>query len=203
MNVYDFDKTIYDGDSTADFIMMCLKKRPYLSFRFMRCGITFAGFKAGKVSKTDFKEVMYRFLRDIKDIDDLVEEFWDKNISKIKKFYINNQKEDDVIISASPEFLLKDICARLGIRYLIASKIDRYTGCCLGVNCYGAEKVRRFYKEILNTALPEDLSYDFKNKKTLPIDEFYSDSLSDSPLAKIAKTAYLVDGEKLKAWPET
>lgn len=26
MNVYDFDKTIYDGDSTADFYMFSLKR---------------------------------------------------------------------------------------------------------------------------------------------------------------------------------
>ena len=28
MNVYDFDKTIYDGDSTIDFYFYCLKKHP-------------------------------------------------------------------------------------------------------------------------------------------------------------------------------
>ena len=26
MNVYDFDKTIYDGDSTADFYLFSLKR---------------------------------------------------------------------------------------------------------------------------------------------------------------------------------
>ena len=26
MNVYDFDKTIYDGDSTAAFIKYCIKR---------------------------------------------------------------------------------------------------------------------------------------------------------------------------------
>ena len=26
MNVYDFDKTIYYGDSTADFYLFCLKR---------------------------------------------------------------------------------------------------------------------------------------------------------------------------------
>ena len=86
MNVYDFDKTIYDGDSTEDFIIMCLKKQPRLIFRFMRCGISFAAYRTGLVSKTAFKEVMYRFLRDIDDIDDYVQEFWDSHIKKIKKF---------------------------------------------------------------------------------------------------------------------
>lgn len=189
MNVYDFDKTIYDGDSTEDFIIMCLKKQPCLIFRFMRCGITFAGYRAGVVSKTAFKEVMYRFLRDIDDIDDYVQEFWDSHIKKIKKFYIANQKSDDIIISASPEFLLRDACQRLGIRHLTASKIDKCTGCCLGINCYGEEKVRRFYAE-------------YSNGGTEPpsIDEFYSDSVSDAPLARLAKRAFIVVGEKTLPW---
>ena len=30
MNVYDFDKTIYDGDSTVDFFFFSLKRNPVL-----------------------------------------------------------------------------------------------------------------------------------------------------------------------------
>ena len=30
MNVYDFDGTIYDGDSTLDFWYFCLKKHPQI-----------------------------------------------------------------------------------------------------------------------------------------------------------------------------
>ena len=189
MNVYDFDKTIYDGDSTEDFIIMCLKKQPRLIFRFIRCGISFAAYRTGLVSKTAFKEVMYRFLRDIDNIDDYVQEFWDSHIKKIKKFYIANQKADDVIISASPEFLLRDVCQRLGIKHLIASKIDKYTGCCLGINCFGEEKVRRFYTQ-----------YSSEHGRIPQIDEFYSDSLSDAPLAKLAKHAYIVVGEDTVLW---
>lgn len=42
MNVYDFDKTIYDGDSTADFYIFSLKRHkkfyclpPHLSVLFL------------------------------------------------------------------------------------------------------------------------------------------------------------------------
>ena len=63
MNAYDFDKTIYDGDSTADFYMFCLKKHksiillaPSLLCAFCRFYI----FRGG--TKTEFKEKMYRFL---------------------------------------------------------------------------------------------------------------------------------------------
>ena len=64
MNVYDFDKTIYGGDSTADFYLFSLKRHkkilllaPSLFGAFLK----FYLFKKG--SKTDFKQVMYRFLK--------------------------------------------------------------------------------------------------------------------------------------------
>ena len=184
MNAYDFDKTIYDGDSTADFYIFSLKRHkkiitlaPSLLGAFVR----FYVFKKG--TKTEFKEVMYRFLR-FCDIEKDVEDFWNKNQSKIKKFYINQQKSDDVIISASPQFLLTPICNKLDIKHLIASNVDKKSGKYSGINCHGKEKVRRFY-EI------------FKDGK---IDEFYSDSYSDTPLAEIAKKAFIVKKDNISNW---
>lgn len=185
MNAYDFDKTIYDGDSTADFYLFALKRHkkivtlaPSLLVAFLK----FYLFKKG--TKTDFKEVMYRFLR-FCDIQKDLNHFWDINKHKIKRFYIENQKTDDVIISASPEFLLRPICNDLGINNLIASCVDSKTGKYTGINCHGKEKVRRFY-EVFD--------------KETQVDEFYSDSYSDTPMAEIAKKAYLVKKDKLSDW---
>ena len=114
-------------------------------------------------------------------------DFWIDGQKKIKEFYIKTQKEDDVVISASPTFILDKICEILGIKHLLATEVDMKTGKIVGENCYGEEKVRRFYGD----------GYEEGS-----IEEFYSDSLSDSPLAEIAKTAYIVQGEKLIPWNE-
>lgn len=184
MNAYDFDKTIYNGDSTADFYLFCLKK--HRSILLLTPSLLCAFFKYyvfKKGTKTEFKETMYRFLTKCNTEND-VAEFWDKNCGKIKDFYINQKQDDDVIISASPEFLLNPICKKLGIKHLIASKVDCKSGKYSGVNCHGEEKVRRFYEK-------------FKNGE---IDEFYSDSLSDTPIAEISKKAFIVDGNKITEW---
>lgn len=183
MNVYDFDDTIYRGDSTSDFIKWCVKKKPSLALHHTKTGICFCAYKAKLVDKTYFKEKMYGFLQHIPDIDEWVEEFWDQHIRNIKSWYLNHKKPDDVIISASPEFLLKPVCECLGIKNLMASKVDKHTGFYLGINCFGAKKVHRFM-EIFNDN----------------IDEFYSDSLSDAPLAKLAEKAYLVKDDILIPW---
>ncbi len=183
MNVYDFDNTIYKGDSTWDFVLWCIKKKPALILSHVKTGPAFCAFKARLVSKRYFKEKMFSFLQRVPDIENWVEEFWDTHIKNIKTFYLNQQKPDDIIISASPEFLLTPICKRLGIEYLIASRVDKNTGFYKGQNCFGEEKVYRFNEELGGH-----------------IDEFYSDSLSDTPLAKLADKAFLVKDEILIPW---
>ena len=64
--------------------------------------------------------------------------------------------DSDLIISASPEFLLKPICGILGIKHLIASKVSPVDGKYTGKNCHGKEKVRRF-KQLYNEKIEEDI----------------------------------------------
>ena len=184
MNVYDFDNTIYDGDSTFDFYIFSLKRHKKIFFTtssLIKSALKYYLFKKG--TKTEFKESMYKFLRYVKYPEDL-DDFWKKHKKNIKKWYLNQKKDDDVIISASPVFLLKPICDDLGIKNLLASVVDKNTGKYTGVNCHGKEKVKVFKKY-------------FKNAK---IDKFYSDSKSDTPLAEISDKAFLVYGEKIKPW---
>lgn len=184
MNVYDFDNTIYAGDSTFDFYMFCLKRHkeilklsPNLAKEFTKFAVL------RRISKTEFKENMYSFLKYI-DLEKDLKDFWDTHKNRIKMWYYIKQRDDDVIISASPEFLLKPICKELGIKHLIASKVDPKTGKYIGINCSGEEKVRRF-EEIFGDA---------------EIDEFYSDSYSDMPLVKRARLSNRIKGENFCKW---
>lgn len=183
MNVYDFDKTIYNGDSTADFYLFSLRKHPSI-IKFLpsllRAVIRFYALKKG--SKTEMKQTMYRFLTKINPETD-IKKFWDTHEKNIKKWYLKQQKDDDLIISASPEFLLEPICERLKIKNLIASKVDVHTGRYSGINCHGEEKLRLF-NELYSGE----------------IDEFYSDSRSDDPLASISKKAFIVKKDKIEDW---
>ena len=183
-NIYDFDKTIFKFDSTKKFYFFAIKKYPKMLLCLPTQFIYFIPFSLGLLEKTKFKEKMYSAFKYIKNIDQEVELFWDKNKIYINSWYYKNQKDTDIIISASPEFLLEPICKKIGIKHLIASKVNPKTGEYTGINCYGKEKVKRLEKEF-----PETF-----------INEFYSDSYSDEPLAKLAQKSYLVSGEKLYNW---
>lgn len=185
MNAYDFDKTIYDGDSTIDFYFYCLKRYPNILVCLPRQLMGAINYKIGRIEKTKFKEEFYCFLQKIENIEFEVSCFWDKNEQKIKAWYIDKQKEDDLIISASPYFLLIEICKRLGVSNVIASRVDKNSGKYDGLNCYGEEKARRFREAFGNEII---------------LHEFYSDSESDFPLLSMACSPFIVKKNKIIKW---
>lgn len=177
MNVYDFDKTIYRGDSTIDFYLWCLKRKPLIIFLLPIQFWGFLMYKIGIKDKAYFKEKFYVFLRFINVSNFLINKFWNEKINGICYWYIKKKQKSDVIITASPEFLIYPLKEKLDVGDVIASIVDSKTGKLLSKNCYGEEKVVRFKKL-------------YKNKK---INNFYSDSKSDLPMAKIAKKSFLVN----------
>lgn len=179
MNVYDFDETIYHGDSTRDFYFFCLRNYPKIAIYLPKQGYYAIKFGLKIMPKTQFKEKFYSFLKSVPDIDSAVEKFWQSHEKNLKGWYIKQKRRDDLIISASPEFLLKPICDKLEIK-LIASRVDKFSGKTEGENCWGEEKVKRF-----NAAGGGE------------VEEFYSDSYSDTPLALLAKKAFLVKDNEI------
>ena len=67
---------------------------------------------------------------------------------------------------------------------MMATRVDTKTGLFNGENCIGEEKVVRF-----NERYPGE-----------EIDEFYSDRYVDTPVARVAKKAIMVKGDKLTPW---
>lgn len=185
MNTYDFDKTIFEVDSSFLFFKFSFKRHPAAVMKTLpKLAALGIGHALGKTETKRVKQQAFSFLKDIDDIDRDVIDFWNENWGKIGKWYLEQKREDDVIISASPEFLLSPMAERLGVR-LIATKMDKETGLISGLNCHDSEKVRRFGEEY-----PNDIS-----------ENFYSDSLSDTPMAEISQKAFLIRRGTIKPWP--
>jgi len=110
-----------------------------------------------------------------------VTKFWDKHIKKIKSWYYEQQCEDDIVISASPSYIVEEACKRIGVK-CIATPVDIKTSRVIGGNhCYGKAKPDFYRAQFGET----------------PLETFYSDSLSDTPMFKLAKRGYLVKGGKI------
>ncbi len=186
MNVYDFDKTIYRKDSGIMFYLWCLRRHPRIARRWPYMLWATVRYQTGRIDAARHREAMFSYLNDLKDAPDEVERFWQAQIGQVHGWYLRQRNEDDVIVSASPRFLVEPAARRLGVQGVLASPMDIATGRYTGPRCHGAGKVNYF-------------------RETFPgaeVDAFYSDSLKDSPMAALAKRAYLVRGESLAGWPE-
>lgn len=184
INAYDFDETIYDGDSSVDFYLYCLKRKPSIII-MAPIQIYGALLYFLKIKNKDFmKERIFSFLKMIKNIDEYIEDFWIKHKKNIKEWYLKQKKKTDVIISASPEFLLKPLEKELGVERIIATKVNKYTGKFESRNCHDYQKIKRYEAEM---------------RRKNDIKRFYSDSIkSDKAMFEYALEAYLVKKNKIE-----
>lgn len=186
MQIFDFDGTLYDGDSTVDFFRYALRKRP--ACLLAAPSIVAAGLSYGlkRIPLERFKGRFYRFLRRAGDVEGLVQDFWEGHWRKVKPEVAALVQPGDVVASASPAFLLGPACERLGVR-LIASEVDPATGRLLGPNCRDHEKARRLRAAGLEGK----------------IDVFYTDSTADAPCVAMAKRGVLVRGRQMGDYPSS
>ena len=185
MNVFDFDKTIYHVDSTFGFFRYAMRKKPSLR-RYLpkvAAGAFLYFLHIGNRDKA--KGLFMSYFEGLEDLS-LIEQYWDEHISGIYPWYLQMQQEDDLVISASAEQIVGPACRRIGIKNLIATQMDPSTGKLLAGNCKGQQKVEEF-RRVYGDA---------------EIDRFYSDSLSDTPLARLAKKSFLIVKGKPVPWPE-
>ncbi len=185
MNVYDFDNTIYDGETLVDFISYYIKtdrriwkyvpkllyiyfKDTFHLFTVEQALNAYAGFLEGYYVKVDI-------------IEEDVKKFWDKNESKIKPWYNKVRRDDDIIVSGTTDFILDEIMKRMGIKNYVGSSIDKKTGKFERL-CFLENKVKIF-KEVFGDA---------------HIDNFYTDSMNDKAMMDISDHVFFVTGDRIE-----
>lgn len=181
MDVYDFDRTVYQGDASVDFWWHCFRRGRISVFRLFPLVRDFLLCLVGRKGRKEWKESFFSFLADLDDVEAEVGAFWAAHLKKTAPWFPLRRGVDLLVVSASPRFLLDGFCRPAGIS-LIATEMDERTGRIAGENCRGAEKLRRFRSEYPGQG----------------IDRFYSDSLSDAPLALVADESFLVDGSRIE-----
>lgn len=184
VNVYDFDNTIYDGETLVDFILYYIKTDrkiwkyvPKLIIIAIKDALHLFTVEQAIEAYASFLEGYYVNLGDTTQN---VIKFWDKNEKKIKPWYAKVQKESDIIVSGSTDFILDEIMKRMGIKHYIGSSIDKETGKFIRL-CFLENKVKAFYE-----------IYPDRH-----IENFYTDSMNDKAMMDIADNVYLVKKNKI------
>ncbi|MBQ7542309.1 MAG: haloacid dehalogenase-like hydrolase [Clostridia bacterium] len=186
MNVFDFDNTIYDGESCFDLFLFYIRRDPGLLRLLPEVLRAFAKYKRGLVTAEaflhEYASLAEEKLRQIPDIEGDMRLFWDRHMRKIKPFYAALRQADDVIVTAAPDFSMREVCRRLGVRHCLATRVDPETCEILHFN------LRERKIESFRAAYPDGR-----------IDKFYTDSpKNDAPLIAMAREAYVVRGRKIR-----
>ncbi len=181
MNIYDFDGTIYNGDSCRDIVKYGLMKHPFITLKALKKAKKLnKEYQNSLVSFERVKETMLSFIFEIPNYPKFINKFVLSHMKKIKPFYNSRKTQNDVIASASYELWISVFARNLGIKYVIATRTD-FEGHILGKNCKGVEKVNRIRQVFPNAT----------------ISCTYSDSSADIPLLEMSNVAYVVEGNKL------
>lgn len=197
--IFDIDYTITRKETLMEFFKYIVSK-DIKNIRFLPRAL-YSGLMYG-IKVYDEKRVKECFLKFIENIEEeelakLTKSFYDERLSTIlykdavdmiKK--LKNEGYMVVLISASPEFYVKEFYAIKEVDLILGTKFTFEGGKFIrkmsGKNCKGEEKVRR-----LNEVLKEkNIEVDFKNSY------MFSDSLSDKPLLDLVGNPYLINYKK-------
>lgn len=211
MRVFDFDGTIYDGESLFDLYLFSARYDVKV-FRHLAPVLCYAAkYKLGRATLEQMEhgvgEVARRYLRDLstsKGVDALrvsalndaaraglgSDDLTGGLKSLVNAFWDRNMRKikpwyeprpDDVILTASFDVTVGEACRRLGVRRLIASTIDPATFEVTYLN-FNTNKPKRL-REVLGAGAV--------------IDEFYTDSAFDQPMIDMARKGFMVKGNAI------
>lgn len=184
MKVFDFDNTIYDGESAVDFFLFVLNKKKHFTKYIPLMVYALFMYKANFLSLSKVQKIAdkcsHEFVKHQDEAFELVQDFWKSYSYKLKSEILNMIDENDVIITASPNVLIQGIQNKLKTSHVICSSINMKNG-SLEFLCMAENKVKAFLERYPN----------------ITPDEFYTDSMSDAPLMKVAKKTFLVRGDKI------
>lgn len=185
MNAYDFDNTIYDGESMYDFFFLCLSKDirlfryiPEVIYRLIQYKLNHLQIEY--LVRTAEKVIASFLKRNKISLEALTDEFWQKNHHKLKSSFLAKLKQDDLIISGAPRFIIEAVQKELNTKHIICTEINPTTY-RIEFLCLKDNKVKAFLEQYPHTK----------------INQFYTDSLADVPMMKYAKETYLVKGNKI------
>ena len=184
MRVFDFDNTLYDGESPLDFYLFSIRYNPRVLLLIPPVLWHTVRYKRSKSTLEGLTRAISRYIRfylnSFSDVDALVKKFWDTHMHKIRSWY--KPEPGDVIITASFNCTMDELLRRWHGVDSICSQVDTTTNTLKYLN-FGENKVKVFRERFGEDCRP---------------DEFYSDNMVDLPMMRLATHAYLVKGNTIK-----
>ena len=179
VKVFDFDNTIYKGESSIDFSFYMIRHNKKILRYVPTILLSLAGYKLCLLKKEKLESIINDFLFGVLDgtesITAYIGQFWEDHAHKLNQKILHLVEPEDVIISASPIILIQGIREMINTENIIGTEIDLEQKKVIWFN-FGDNKVKR-YRSL------------YGNRK---IDAFYTDSYNDKDMMDIAQKVYIV-----------
>ncbi|WP_295079001.1 haloacid dehalogenase-like hydrolase [Ruminococcus sp.] len=184
MKVFDFDNTLYHGESSVDLALYMIRNNKKIILYLPKIFVNLIKYKLCLVEKKKIVAGINDFLSNVlhgkEEIFGAVDGFWEKNRCKLDRAMLGRIEQDDVIITAGPDFLINGIRDLINTDHIISSRIDADKMKVRYLN-FGDNKVKG-YKAL------------YGDKR---IDCFYTDSYNDKALMDISDKVYIVKKGRL------
>ena len=179
MNVFDFDNTIYNGESAVDYAFYMIRHNKKIIRFIPTILLSLAGYKLCLLSKEKLESIINKVFDGVMDgkvsFKDFVEPFWESHSNKLNSIILKRIKPGDVIISAGPVFLLEGITEIIKTDKIVGSELDFDKRRITWFN-FGDNKVKR-YRQLYGDNT---------------VDAFYTDSYYDKDMMMISRDVYIV-----------
>lgn len=179
MKAFDFDNTIYRGESSIDLAVYMIRTNkkiilylPMIFTNLVKYKLCMIGRKEMEIILNDFCQAV---MGDKDEAAEIIDRFWRTHAHKLNRRILKLIRPEDIIITAGPDILINGIRNRLHTDHIISSEVDLDSGRFTYLN-FKDNKVKR-YKEIYGDT---------------PIDVFYTDSYNDRALMEISNQVFLV-----------
>jgi len=185
MNVFDFDNTLYHGESSVDLALFMMRNNRRIILWLPKIFYGLFRYKLCLISRERTEELINAFMQDVlhdkEEVLGITRTFWEKHSRKLDKAMISRIQKEDVIVSAGPSFLLEAISDRLGTHNLVCSEVD-FERMCVARLCFRSNKLKRF-REVYGDE---------------GIERLYTDSYNDRALMDISEQVYIVKKGRIK-----
>jgi phosphoserine phosphatase len=179
MKAFDFDNTIYRGESSIDLAVYMIRNNRKIILYLPMIFTNLVKYKLCMIGRKEMETILNDFcqavMEDKDDIPGIIERFWQTHAHKVNKGILKLIGPEDIIITAGPDILINGIRDSLHTDHIISSEVDLNSGRFTYLN-FKDNKVRR-YKELYGDT---------------PIDVFYTDSYNDRALMEISNQVFLV-----------
>ena len=186
IDVYDFDGTIYDGDSTVDFVLFAVRRHPNVLLGLPRIARAALKLRKKEIGLTEFKTVLFAEMAERMDLKTEAGLFWldPKTKEKLGAWFRTTPRDLPIVLcSASPEFEIAPAAKLLGIPTVVATRVDIATGELIGKNCKAEEKLSRLKAHFGD--------YEIRAMYT-------DDAKADGPLLAAAREGYILTHGKME-----